>query len=677
MAAARALLHRYLDEQFFVISDAVEHGRTRALLPKLVRNGAKGGSFVAQFLQYVTAAWTMHNLCEHGDLNALGDWAGWALASEIQEEHEQAVHPDRLKQFFANDDFVSWGKFLPTAAVFLGAFYYYARRRAAMKDLAISFWPEARWTLQRLLGRDKADVQVPEGYLGVSMLAWAAIDAEELARELTPVIEQSIDQEFPDDVRAMFCLALATHGGKFSTNPAVEWARRALAEFSGSLVNEQRTQMLVTVSDPTDRDQAADVVAEMRGCQEAARRTLEPIEFLRHAARRSDVIRPFFLRAARGCACPALVSGLRAWHLLDNTDPIDPATLLVTIPFGEDGFLCLSNSQKLEILRDSQAVLEQLSREINAFLGTAKTVTGADNSGIRIPERPGVPRIDESIGLHDAMRIAYCPTPLPQQWTPDNQLILPPEGHPVQAVQLAVWGRTWPLCASLKRRRPDRRIRRVFLWSGGGTLAEEMELEFVRECFEAVHVTVDTHIAVDSTAAEFAAVYSDPTVDVLWVMSHGEFDHWAPHEATLQVSRKGDRVSLADLWRHSPETEDRRLLFLNACDAGRFEEGGLLPHIGLAPGVAGPAQAVISHLWPVTHFPSATFGAFLATCLSQGQSFFDSFQSALGALHNDAPASGTALERLCGFSTPLTQRLRQRDEDFTPLEISGSPVFYE
>ena len=677
MATARALLHRYLDEQFFVISDAVEHGRTRPLLPELVRDGAEEGGVVAQFLQYVTAAWTMYSLCQHGDLNVLGDWAGWALASEIQEEHEQEVHPERLKRFFANDDFVSWGKFLPTAAVFFGTFYYYARQRAAMKDLAISFWPEARWTLQRLLGRDKAGVQVPEGYLGVSMLAWAAVDADDLARELTPEIEQSVDQEFPVDVRAMFCLALATNAGKFSTYPAVEWARRALIEFSGALVNEQRTQMLVTVSDPTDPDQAADVVAEMRRYQEAASRSLEPIEFLRHAARRSDVIRPFFLRAARGSAYAALVSGLRAWHLLDDTDPIDPATLLVTVPFGEDGYLCVSNSQKLEIQRDSQTTLEQLSREINAFLGTAKTVTGADNSGIRIPERPGVPRIIESIGLQEAMRLAYCPTHLPQQWTSDNQLILPPEGHPVQAVQLAVWGRTWPLCASLKRRRPDRQIRRVFLWSGGGTLAEEMELEFVRACFEAVHVTVDAHIAVDSTAAEFAAVYSDPAVDVLWVMSHGEFDHWAPHEATLQVSRNGDRVSLADLWRRSPETEDRRLLFLNACDAGRFEEGGLLPHVGLAPSVAGPAQAVISHLWPVTHYPSATFGAFLATFLCRGQSFFDSFQSALGGLHKDAPASGTALEQLSGFSTPLTQRLRQREEDFTPLEISGSPVFYE
>ncbi len=247
MATARALLHRYLDKQFFVISDAVEHGRTRPLLLELARGGAEENNVVAQFLQYVTAAWTMYFHCEHGDLNVLGDWAGWALASEIQEEHEQEVHPARLKRFFANDDFVSWGKFLPTAAVFFSTFYYYARRRAAMKDLAIAFWPEARWTLQRLLGSDKAGVQVPEGYLGVSMLAWAAVDADDLARELTPVIERSVDEEFPDDVRATFCLALATNAGKFSTYPAVEWARRALIEFSGALVNEQRTQMLVTV----------------------------------------------------------------------------------------------------------------------------------------------------------------------------------------------------------------------------------------------------------------------------------------------------------------------------------------------------------------------------------------------------------------------------------------------
>jgi hypothetical protein len=68
---------------------------------------------------------------------------------------------------------------------------------------------------------------------------------------------------------------------------------------------------------------------------------------------------------------------------------------------------------------------------------------------------------------------------------------------------------------------------------------------------------------------------------------------------------------------------------------------------------------------------------FLATFLSQGQSFFDNFQSVLGALRTDAPASVTALDRLCGFSTPLTQWLQQREVDFTSLEISGSPVFYE
>ena len=68
MATARALLHRYLDEQFFVISDAVEHGRTRPLLPELVRDRGEEGGVVAQFLQYVTAAWTMYSLCERGDL---------------------------------------------------------------------------------------------------------------------------------------------------------------------------------------------------------------------------------------------------------------------------------------------------------------------------------------------------------------------------------------------------------------------------------------------------------------------------------------------------------------------------------------------------------------------------------------------------------------------------------
>ena len=127
----------------------------------------------------------------------------------------------------------------------------------------------------------------------------------------------------------------------------------------------------------------------------------------------------------------------------------------------------------------------------------------------------------------------------------------------------------------------------------------------------------------------------------------------------------------------APSESGRRLLVLNVCDGARFSETGLLPHSGLAASLSAPWQATVSHLWPVMGYPSAAFGALLALELSAGTGFFDSFVRALGAMQRTAADIAQHIEATLGFKCELAERLSRQVDDYSPIQISGSPAFFQ
>lgn len=180
-----------------------------------------------------------------------------------------------------------------------------------------------------------------------------------------------------------------------------------------------------------------------------------------------------------------------------------------------------------------------------------------------------------------------------------------------------------------------------------------------------------------SSAVEFMREYESSDYDVFWVASHGEMDHWSPHEVKLHLAEDDSAVVLDDLWGCTLSSERRRLLVLNVCDGARFAEPGLLPRIGLAAGLASPTQATISHLWPVRYLPSAAFGAYLAYFVAAGCSYFDAYCSALKALQKSAVDVGLELEALYGSGFELVNKLTQSDDDFSGIETWGSGAFFQ
>jgi len=682
-----ALLHRvhtYLDDVHYRSQKALQTSRLEAkeLVAEFVLKQSELEPelrLVPHFAQFIIAAWALDDALNDGELSECGDWVGWAFSETIDQGHEVELHIGRMVDFWAAPSILSWSGFVPTLVVYLGGFFYYARRRTAMREVATELWGTASLLLTTVMAQPPERIDSPEVILGSHMLAWAAMEAPELAKSLTPQVERWVNNvQLPAKMRSIYNLTLATNAGRYSQEKAATWARRALDEFKNHLVGEQKIQMLATVFDASKDEEVEVILAEMQQRQATLRQALTPLAFAREAAFRVNVIQPYLVRCLAIARGDHAVRGLEYWHQAEYvSDKLDVQSVLLTMPFGEEGYLAVIGSKKHEIKRDSQALLERLSRETDFFLSTAQTVAYADNSKLKIPERPGVPNVYAQMDWISTLREAYCPEGTQLAEAPTCQLMLPSVGNPLQAVQLATWGTTWPIAASLSKPRPDRNVRAVALWSGGGSMTEAMEIEMLKQAFESRGSQVDVFEPDSCTAEDFLSVYEDPKYDIFWVASHGEFDHWSPSHVELQIARDRTSVSLEYMYQKAHESESRRLLVLNVCDGGRFEETGMIPRVGLAPGLAGPAQATISHLWPVMGFPSAAFGAYLAHYIAIGRPFFEAYKLALSSVRKPAADIAIELQEMYGARYELIDRLAVLEQDFSPIQFSGSAAFFQ
>ena len=208
-------------------------------------------------------------------------------------------------------------------------------------------------------------------------------------------------------------------------------------------------------------------------------------------------------------------------------------------------------------------------------------------------------------------------------------------------------------------------------------MTEEIERELVAETFRKGGADVEVVTAQEPSVLEFLRLYEEKCFDVIWLMSHGTFEHYSPKGASLVVDSSGGEVGIAELLTRTPNLSHRRLLVLNVCDGGRFEELGILPRVGVAPSATSASQATVSHLWPVHGISAAVFGVVFAKHLVMEPSFFDAFTRTLSDLHTHK-ANLADLVRISasGDASQLVDRIERSNIDFANLAHWGSSVFY-
>jgi|TARA_B110000967_G_C18624783_1_gene430635 hypothetical protein len=81
------------------------------------------------------------------------------------------------------------------------------------------------------------------------------------------------------------------------------------------------------------------------------------------------------------------------------------------------------------------------------------------------------------------------------------------------------------------------------------------------------------------------------------VIEHGVFDHWELGTSKFLINSH-EFVSIDNLVGPNLGNDGRRLLSLNICDGGVSDGLGGIQKLGLAPSLACPSLATVSHLWP-------------------------------------------------------------------------------
>ncbi|WP_223481915.1 MULTISPECIES: CHAT domain-containing protein [unclassified Pseudomonas] len=678
-----ATLHAHLDKVFrdARLASSISHAEVRRIICLVIEQQNSTPieyRLLPYYYQFIFATEALYTSYGEFELTEMGDWIGWALSEDTKDSHTKNLNVGRVADFYSSAVVRNWPGFVPVMVKFFGAFYYYARERTAMNNIARELWPSAVKTFKDAINLPAEHIYLEEAYLGSHMACWAAKEAPDLAKTFVPYLESVAEKNtLPNVVRALFYYSLSTTASDFSSKTSNEWAAKALADFNEVLAEPHKLQLLATIyAGNKDGDPSA-LLRQIDLVQSACKSNLDGITFFRDAAMRSGSIQPFIVKSLNAGETHVTLQGLLLWHqLLTTSSNIIAQDLYISIPFGEHGYLAALGDEKTFIERNSQTALEQLIHSSNKFLGVAKTVAYSDNSGLTIPDRIGVPKYGDSTEYEKALTSGYCFSPYPFNSKPLCQLVLDTECTPLQAIQLKTWGETWPITSSLSIPKPDRKPQNILIWCGGGSLTEELETEVIKHIFECAGATVNLVYFTEATQQNFLEAYQDPQYDVIWVASHGDFDHWSPKHVTMHI---GDNlsVSLEDLWEKAPVMDERRLAFLNICDGARFEERGYLPKIGIAPGLASADQATISHLWPVMGYPAAAFGAYLAYNLAAGIPYFESYKAATLSIRKSTLEIAEDLTSKIGGEFDLIRQLRGKDENYAPLEFYGSAAFYQ
>lgn len=630
-----------------------------------------------QFAQFIVGAVGANSALSRYELNEAGDWLAWSLTESIEHGVTQQLETGRLLSFL-HPMIYSWEHF---AEIYLGWYsnlYYYALRRSAMPEVAKTLLPAAIGVVKMMW---KESVSEALARAASNILAWSVQEFPEAVPQIAPlVVGAAADPSTNGRARLLLAMTLAGRPGRFLAIDHDAWRSLALHDLSDWHLHHDRLQLLVdefgSRDDPSVFAQMIHEIAKYQSwANEHASHNVD-------AYRGLDALAPLLSVALVWCLerrqSDRVVELLSHWYRVPHGESYEAADLLIQCPFHSGGYVALFGSEEFHIDGDTQGRLIELTQASNQFLGVFHSVAGASDETPHIPDRLGV--VSESAGGRFEAQLSetYLPAGLAEKgWRFSGQVFVPTKAHPIQAMQVSRGARSAPILASLRKPFQDRKVKRVAIWSGAGSMTEEIERELVTATFRKGGADVEVVTAQEASIGDFLKLYEESSFDVIWIMSHGNFEHYSPKQASLVVDSSGGEVGIAELLTRTPNLQRRRLLVLNVCDGGRFEELGILPRVGIAPSAASASQATVSHLWPVHGISAAAFGVVFANHLMLEPSFFDAFTRTLADLHaHKVNLADLVRNSAGGDANQLVDRIERSNIDFANLAHWGSSVFY-
>ncbi|WP_301430215.1 CHAT domain-containing protein [Acinetobacter baumannii] len=634
---------------------------------------------IKSYLSFCISRYALCNCAQSKDLTEMHRWIVRALTDTYTGQQSEHIYPSKLFDFITDRSILNSYEFSENMVSWLGSLYYYCGRRAALPELASEYVGITNWIIRE--GNNDTD---DEAFLISSFLGWLVQVKHELAEEITNYCESLVrDEAISKRIRCSMSLTLGTLAGRLSKQSYNFWAQYTLDNYYAELNTIEKLQMLVTVWNPNNTSVEEKIVGLLASFKEENKVTDQDTVQQRYTDRHfNDILMAVANLSIEFKNTQFITLMTKIWLAVEPSQvALEEEDIIWMSPFAKYGSGICFAQDGVHTEHDSLASLQNVTDAVNLFYGTSISVNGADTTELYIPDRYGYPNSVHAKGLEEAMSQSYFSSEIchfleSKCTSAKSQIIFQSKPYPFQSIQLKLLNNTWPLTASFLKPRKDEKVERVALWSGAQSATEEIEIKILEQIFGKVGISVDIFNSHTSTIEEFRSLYSNESYQVIWVMSHGEYDHFDSKAASIQIS-SDTFINLDDLLTVNLSNQARRLLFLNVCDGATHPGNELIPRLGFAAALARDNQATMSNLWPVEGRATAAFGAVYAINLAKGFFFFEAYKNTILNFIHNSEAIPNFIDDFLDSSSDLTDRLRATDIQFQQLDVYGAVAFYE
>lgn len=615
-----------------------------------------------QYLQFEVSITPIKAAIGRGRFDFAFDWIHNGLSDTVSSNTERKFFLERPWRFVGALVDLLPETFPSSFLVWAEAFFYYCRHQSALQAQASE--------VARLVSRTtfalpaEADLSVNAA---VSLMCWG----RDVRHETAPVVASDLkrlfkDGELPRSCSASIAKAFSTRSCDLVGDPHHVWAKIVLRDFGDFLIQHEPFQYLFASFESVE-DWDENVERLIQAAEEYSRgvrkRFPSHTDWLIALDQRSSLLSPVANFALDNDRAADFAKILAAWY--GGEIETASAGCSVVLPTAISGVGFLGSDTEMVDFRGKFAgatkVVELMNEATNNALGTTRTVQAGPELD-QVPGRPGQPNRDSASAFEEALNDFYNVPVLVEKLRGSPAFTCFPHNlHPLQALLSREANECWPLCSSLRTPLPDRPIRRAAIWASCDDWYSEMEANSASEFLQRHGVEAHVYLGRERGREDFLAMYCDLAYDFIHVVGHGVFDHWELGSSKILVNQ-GEVLAVDDLVGLHPENEGRRLLCLNICDGGVSDGLGGIQKLGLAPSLASPAQAAVSHLWPVEPRVASAFGLTVCSELVAAQNdHFGAFAEILkrvrepweqrvAALRDDF--EGKIMERLENFNAP-------------------------
>jgi hypothetical protein len=636
---------------------------------------------VLNFLQIDTSVTVMGTALVQKRLQLIFDWAIYSISDDFPFAHETNFQLSRLEDLFTRSSpslYAALGR--SVALEWIRIFYYYVFKVGGLKELARLMAPSAIARLSSML-------PAPDAIEPSLRIAEWSVRAQYPTREpfLRKLAQTFVNSHPGSQVHFSLGMSFALLIGRDCGIDTKSFGRMMLKMYKGNLPPSWELQLLqaALVPDPADIIQSLGAVIDCirRYRQETLSVMRDSIlveyEFERSFTLVSAIIVSLLKAGQSGVAAQVIAE----WKGL----PADSARqdVLFALPNEAEGLrYSRENAVYSAESPNSADSFMELVAAINNFHGTNIVLEDDDSLRPHVPARPGLPDAPIESSSSEYLRSMQRQFCLLQQEA-RSFLEETRRGNsgairfltglpcPLQAVMINALGFSWPIASTMRKPEADRRCRRALIWTGG-TLIDEQQAHWIVDTLGPhVHVTIAA-----GNKERFRSEFTDAEYDVIWITTHGEFDHMDPHRSRLTIC-EGTELTFEDISRIPIPQQCRRLLILDACDSGAVPVYGGLSDLGFGPLLASAHQAIICHRWPVEQYASALFNVVLAYSL-RSKRFYEAYECAVAVLIQGKDRTVEELASALGPDHDLIRRIQNSESiRWDTLFFWGSPAFLE